>query len=63
MKILSHSIAKAVMQFWHSVELLLVRDNNCIGSSNESGQVDSNEASGDKTRSSDMLQVIYFGLL
>ncbi|XP_057437066.1 chromatin modification-related protein EAF1 B-like isoform X4 [Lotus japonicus] len=56
MKILSHSIAKAVMQFWHSVELLLVRDNNCIGSSNESGQVDSNEASGDKTRSSDMLQ-------
>ncbi|KAE9622154.1 putative nucleoplasmin ATPase transcription factor MYB-HB-like family [Lupinus albus] len=56
-KILSHSMAKAVMQFWHSVELLLDNDDHgcsCIGGSVESGKDDSNDASGDKRRNSDM---------
>ncbi|XP_061353506.1 chromatin modification-related protein EAF1 B-like isoform X2 [Gastrolobium bilobum] len=57
MKILSHNMAKAVMQFWHSVELLLdndVPDRNCIGGSVESGKVVSIEASGDMRRNFDM---------
>lgn len=66
MKILSHTMAKAVMQFWHSVELLLdndVPDHNCIGGSVESGKVDSNEASKDKRRNSNTVLVIFFDLL
>ncbi|GAU18248.1 hypothetical protein TSUD_175900 [Trifolium subterraneum] len=57
MKILCHSMAKAVMQFWHSVELLLdndVPDHNCIGGAVESEKVDSNEASRDKRKNSEM---------
>lgn len=56
MKILSHTMAKAVMQFWHSVELLLdknVPDHNCIGVSVEHEKVDSNEASRDKRKNSE----------
>ncbi|XP_019450094.1 PREDICTED: chromatin modification-related protein EAF1 B-like isoform X1 [Lupinus angustifolius] len=56
--ILSHNMAKAVMQFWHSVELLL--DNNdhdcsCIGGSVKSEKDDSNEASEEKRKNSDMV--------
>ncbi|WJX81703.1 hypothetical protein P8452_64551 [Trifolium repens] len=57
MKILCHSMAKAVMQFWHSVELLLDKDDpdhNCIGGAVESEKVDSNEVSRDKQKSSEM---------
>ncbi|XP_028214142.1 chromatin modification-related protein EAF1 B-like isoform X3 [Glycine soja] len=56
-KILSHNLAKAVMQFWNSIELLLdndVPDCNCIDDSVESGNIDSNEASGDKRSNSKM---------
>ncbi|CAI8585292.1 unnamed protein product [Vicia faba] len=59
MKMLSHTMAKAVMQFWHSVELLLdkdVPDHNCVGSSVESKKVDSNEASRDRRKNSEMVQ-------
>ncbi|TKY66125.1 Chromatin modification-related protein EAF1 A [Spatholobus suberectus] len=55
-KILSHNMAKAVMQFWHSIELLLdndVPDHNCIDGSVESGNIDSNVASGDKRSNSE----------
>ncbi|XP_019413028.1 PREDICTED: chromatin modification-related protein EAF1 B-like isoform X2 [Lupinus angustifolius] len=61
-KILSHSMAKAVMQFWHSVELLLNNDDNdcsLIGGSVESGKDNSNDASGDKRRDSDMRRSKY----
>ncbi|KAL4321711.1 chromatin modification-related protein EAF1 B isoform X1 [Arachis hypogaea] len=51
MKILSHNIAKAVMQFWHSVEC--DADDNLIGGLVESGTVDSSEASRDNRRNSD----------
>ena len=63
MKILSHNMAKAVMQFWQSAELHLDNDgpeHNCIGGSVESGKVDSSEASVDKRRNSDMVLVIYY---
>jgi hypothetical protein len=66
MKILCHSMAKAVMQFWHSVELLLDKDDpdhNCIGGAVESEKVDSNEVSRDKQKSSEMVLVIFFDLL
>ncbi|XP_004514270.1 chromatin modification-related protein EAF1 B-like isoform X2 [Cicer arietinum] len=56
MKILSHTMAKAVMQFWNSVEQLLdkdVSDHNCIGGSVEE-KVDSNEAFRDKRKNSQM---------
>ncbi|KAK7395387.1 hypothetical protein VNO78_15943 [Psophocarpus tetragonolobus] len=56
-KILSHNMAKAVMQFWNSIELLLgneVPDNNCIDGSVESRNIDSNEASVDKRGNSEM---------
>lgn len=59
-------MAKAVMQFWHSVELLVDKDvpyHNCIGGSVECEKVNSNEASRDKRRSSDMVLVIFFDLL
>lgn len=65
MKILSHTMAKAVMQFWHSVELLLdkdVPDHNCIGVSVEHDKVDSNEASRDKRKNSEKVLVIFFDL-
>lgn len=65
-KILSHNLAKAVMQFWNSIELLLdndVPDCNCIDDSVESGNIDSNEASGDKRSNSKMVLVIYSVLL
>lgn len=58
MKMLSHTMAKAVMQFWHSVELLLdkdVHDHNSVGGSVESKIVDSNEASRDKRKNSEMV--------
>ncbi|CAK8541399.1 unnamed protein product [Lathyrus sativus] len=58
MKMLSHTMAKAVMQFWHSVELLLdkdVPDHSALGGSVESKIVDSNEASRDKRKSSEMV--------
>jgi hypothetical protein len=66
MKILCHSMAKAVMQFWHSVELLLdkdVPDHNCIGGAVESEKVGSNEASRDERKNSEMVRVIFFDLL
>ncbi|KAG5042723.1 hypothetical protein AAZX31_03G073400 [Glycine max] len=55
-KILSHRIAKAVMQFWHSAELLLDNDLgiNCIVGCVESGKVDANEALRDQRRNSNM---------
>ncbi|KAK7256022.1 hypothetical protein RIF29_29453 [Crotalaria pallida] len=56
-KILSHSIAKAVMQFWHSVELLLDNDDqdcNRIGVSVGSGKGNLSEAFGNKRINSDM---------
>ncbi|XP_058756978.1 chromatin modification-related protein EAF1 B-like isoform X3 [Vicia villosa] len=59
MKMLSHTMAKAVMQFWHSVELLLdkdVPDHNCDRGSVESKKIDSNEASRDKRKNSEMVQ-------
>ncbi|KAL2319251.1 hypothetical protein Fmac_028220 [Flemingia macrophylla] len=56
-KVLSHRIAKAVMQFWHSAELLL--DNNlgidCIVDCVESGKVDANEALRDQRRNFNMM--------
>ncbi|XP_052723989.1 chromatin modification-related protein EAF1 B isoform X4 [Vigna angularis] len=44
-KVLSHKIAKAVMQFWHSAELLLDNDldSNCILGCVKSKNVDANE--------------------
>ncbi|XP_020218821.1 chromatin modification-related protein EAF1 B isoform X2 [Cajanus cajan] len=56
-KTLSHNMAKAVMQFWHSIELLLdndVPDHKCIDGSVESGNIDSNVATGDKRSNSEM---------
>ncbi|RZB60285.1 Chromatin modification-related protein EAF1 A [Glycine soja] len=55
-KILSHRIAKAVMQFWHSAKLLLDNDLgiNCIVGCVESGKVDANEALRDQRRNSNM---------
>ncbi|XP_027353574.1 chromatin modification-related protein EAF1 B-like isoform X2 [Abrus precatorius] len=56
-KILSHNMAKAVMEFWHSIELLLdddVPDHNCIYGSVESAKIESSEASGEKRRNSEM---------
>ncbi|CAL0328210.1 unnamed protein product [Lupinus luteus] len=61
-KILCHSMAKAVMQFWHSVELLLADDDNdcsCIGGSVESGKHNSNDVSGNKRSNSDMKRSKY----
>ncbi|KAE9618018.1 putative nucleoplasmin ATPase transcription factor MYB-HB-like family [Lupinus albus] len=55
-KILSHNMAKAVMQFWHSVELLLDNDDHdfsCIGGSVKSEKDDSNEVS-EERKNSDM---------
>ncbi|XP_068479733.1 chromatin modification-related protein EAF1 B-like isoform X5 [Phaseolus vulgaris] len=51
-KFLSHKIAKAVLQFWHSAELLLDNDLdiNCIVGCVESGNVDANEATRDQRR-------------
>ncbi|RZC00320.1 Chromatin modification-related protein EAF1 A isoform B [Glycine soja] len=56
-KILSHNMAKAVMQFWNSIELLLDNDvpgRNCIDGSVESGNIDSDEASGNRRSNSKM---------
>ncbi|XP_057457383.1 chromatin modification-related protein EAF1 B-like isoform X2 [Lotus japonicus] len=50
-KTLSHRISKAVMQFWHSAELLLDNDDPAINSivgCVESAKVDANEASRDQ---------------
>ncbi|XP_019460850.1 PREDICTED: chromatin modification-related protein EAF1 B-like isoform X1 [Lupinus angustifolius] len=55
-KLLAHSMAKAVMQFWHSVELLLnndAHDCSCVGGSVASVKDDSIEAAGDKITNSD----------
>ncbi|KAJ1409572.1 Helicase/SANT-associated domain [Sesbania bispinosa] len=63
LKILSHKIAKAVMQFWHSAELLLDNDgpdNNCSVGCVESGKVDTHEASRNQRRNSNMVVVIFF---
>ncbi|KAK7389407.1 hypothetical protein VNO78_24425 [Psophocarpus tetragonolobus] len=49
-KILSHRIAKAVMQFWHSAEVLLDNDLGCV----ESGKVDANESLRDQRRNCNM---------
>lgn len=65
LKILAHSMAKSVMQFWHTVELLVDNDDPCFnhaGGSVESGNVDANEASWDKRRNSDMMVVVYLSL-
>ncbi|XP_029127564.1 chromatin modification-related protein EAF1 B isoform X2 [Cajanus cajan] len=55
-KFLSHRIAKAVMQFWHSAELLLDNDLgiDCIVDCVESGKVDAHEALRDKRRNFNM---------
>ncbi|KAK7293095.1 hypothetical protein RJT34_15956 [Clitoria ternatea] len=45
-KILAHNMAKAVMQYWHSIELLL--DNDVL---DYNGKIDSSEVSGDKRNS------------
>ncbi|KAK7318777.1 hypothetical protein RJT34_03484 [Clitoria ternatea] len=45
-KILAHNMAKAVMQFWHSIELLL--DNDVP---DYNGKIDSSEESGHKRNS------------
>ncbi|KAL2336842.1 hypothetical protein Fmac_011288 [Flemingia macrophylla] len=61
-KTLSHNIAKAVMQFWHSIELLLdndVPDHKCIDGLVESGNFDTNVASGDKLKNSEMETIKY----
>lgn len=60
-KILSHRIAKAVMQFWHSAKLLLDNDLgiNCIVGCVESGKVDANEALRDQRRNSNMVLIIF----
>ncbi|KAF1884037.1 hypothetical protein Lal_00012997 [Lupinus albus] len=55
-KLLAHSMAKAVMQFWHSVGLLLDNDAHacsCVGGSVESVKDDSIEATGEKRKNSD----------
>ncbi|XP_027336682.1 chromatin modification-related protein EAF1 B-like [Abrus precatorius] len=57
-KILSRKIANAVMQFWHSAELLLENDDpgvECIVGSVESGNVYGNKASRDRRRNSNLL--------
>ncbi|KAI9112245.1 hypothetical protein K1719_016768 [Acacia pycnantha] len=57
-KNLAHSMAKAVLQFWHSVEHSVDDDDpglQDIGASVESGKVCSNEASINKSRNSDMM--------
>ncbi|XP_027907762.1 chromatin modification-related protein EAF1 B-like isoform X3 [Vigna unguiculata] len=56
-KVLSHKIAKAVMQFWHSAELLLDNDLdiNCILGCVKSGNVDANEAMRDQRRNYNVL--------
>lgn len=60
-KVLAHTIAKDVMQFWHSVELLL---ENCDASSTYSGAISESEkvgvveASSNKRRNSDVVLVI-----
>ncbi|KAF7825770.1 chromatin modification-related protein EAF1 B-like isoform X1 [Senna tora] len=56
-KVLAHSMAKAVMQFWRSVELLLdsgAPKANCPGGLAEPGNVDADEASRNKRRNSNM---------
>jgi len=64
-KFLSHKIAKAVLQFWHSAELLLDNDLdiNCIVGCVESGNVDANEATRDQRRNYNTLLVIFSVLL
>jgi len=64
-KVLSHKIAKAVMQFWHSAELLLDNDLdiNCILGCVKSGNVDANEAMRDQRRNYNVLLVIFSILL
>ncbi|XP_054779848.1 LOW QUALITY PROTEIN: chromatin modification-related protein EAF1 B-like [Prosopis cineraria] len=55
---LAHSMAKAVMKFWHSVEHFVDNDDPSykdMGSSLESGKVYSNEASSDKNRDSNVM--------
>ncbi|XP_028806296.1 chromatin modification-related protein EAF1 B isoform X2 [Neltuma alba] len=55
-KVLAHNIAKAIMQFWHSVELLLENNDASIdysGAFSESEKVDVVEASRNKRRNSD----------
>ncbi|KAI9108128.1 hypothetical protein K1719_021001 [Acacia pycnantha] len=56
-KVLAHNIAKAVMQFWHSVELLLENSGaniNYCGAISESEKVGVVEASRNKGRNSDV---------
>ncbi|KAK7373646.1 hypothetical protein VNO80_07061 [Phaseolus coccineus] len=54
-KILSHNMAKAVMQFWNSIELPLVNnDHNSIDGSVSSLNIDSNEASRDRRSNFEM---------
>jgi len=64
-KILSHKIAKAVLQFWHSAELLLDNDLhiNCIVGCVESGNVDAHEAMRDQRKNHNTLLVIFSVLL
>ncbi|KAK7286817.1 hypothetical protein RJT34_22080 [Clitoria ternatea] len=62
-KILSHRITKAVMQFWHSAELLLDTGDpgiNCIVGCVESGKVDANEASRNQRSSNKLLDTSKF---
>lgn len=56
---MSHRIAKAVMQFWHSAELLLDDDLGvtCIVDCVESGK---DEALRDQRRNFNMILVIFF---
>lgn len=60
-KVLAHSMAKAVMQFWRSVELLL--DNGdpsiyCTSGLAESGKIDADETSRNERRNMDKVLVI-----
>jgi hypothetical protein len=64
-KRVARSLAKAVMQFWCSAEVLLNRDDPSVGQKNcnyslvGSRTVDGNEVSKDKIGESDMVLVIY----
>lgn len=53
-RVLSHKIAKAVMQFWQSAELLL---------DNDVENVDANEAIRDQRRNYNMLPPVIFSVL
>ncbi|WVZ05730.1 hypothetical protein V8G54_019076 [Vigna mungo] len=63
-KVLCHNMAKAVMQFWNSIEHHLLNDDrNCVDGSVSSLNIDSSEASRDKRSYCEMVLVIYFVLL